>query len=360
MKLRSAALTLVSATALLWTTGCNTAGPRGLRTGRVTYNEVVRITNNEQFLLNLVRARYRDTPLALSINSISTQYELRGSAVAGVGLTPDSGLDTYGADFGISFVEKPTISFTPLQGSDFVTQLLTPIPPSTLGLLLHSGWNADRVLRCAVQGMNGIENAPTASSPTPSTAPEFREFKRVAQAFRTLQQRSQLELGGGGDSGSLALFLHDEALGTEATKEIAELLGLAENRTSYKIVGGVLGATEDTIVIDTRSLMGVLFFVSQGVEVPPAHEEAGLVTITRNPDGSRFDWGEASGDLLRIRWSKDRPTKAAVRVKYRGVWFFIADDDLNSKSTFVMLNQLSSLLAGKVPTEAPVLTLPLG
>ena len=50
----------------------------------------------------------------------------------------------------------------------------------------------------------------------------------------------------------------------------------------------------------------------------------------------------------------------AVKIKYRGAWFSIADNDLNSKSTFTMLTQLGALQAGGSPTTSPVLTLPIG
>jgi hypothetical protein len=51
---------------------------------------------------------------------------------------------------------------------------------------------------------------------------------------------------------------------------------------------------------------------------------------------------------------------AAVRTRYRGSWFYIDDSDLDSKSTFTLLGQLTNLQAGDLPSTAPLLTLPVG
>jgi hypothetical protein len=122
-------------------------------------------------------------------------------------------------------------------------------------------------------------------------------------------------------------------------------------------VGARSGAA---ISLVTRSLMGVLFYVSQGVVVPPEDQAAGRVTVTRAVDGAPFDWLEVTGDLLHVRASRTRPADAYVAIHYRGAWFYIADNDLGSKSTFALLTQLFALQGGEVRSSGPVLTLPVG
>ena len=64
---------------------------------------------------------------------------------------------------------------------------------------------------------------------------------------------------------------------------------------------------------------------------------------------------------LKVRSKKwGKPDNAFVSVPYRGAWFYIADDDLNSKSTFTLLKQLFSLQAGQIKEAGPTLTLPVG
>ena len=63
---------------------------------------------------------------------------------------------------------------------------------------------------------------------------------------------------------------------------------------------------------------------------------------------------------MKIRSAPDRPKEAYVAVPYRGSWFYVADDDRRSKSTFGLLNLLFSLQAATSKGKSPVLTLPVG
>ena len=84
-----------------------------------------------------------------------------------------------------------------------------------------------------------------------------------------------------------------------------------------------------------------------------------LVTITRTPKGKVFDWGTLHKNQIRLQSSETRPDDAYIAVKYRGYWFYIADSDLDSKSTFLLLQILGDLQAGTTPSAGPVLTLPV-
>ena len=112
--------------------GCTTTGPHFLEEGHVLYNQAVNLTTREQLLLNLVRLRYRDTPTMLQVSSISTQYSISASAGVAADFDRHEGLTGYGGSLGLGYAEKPTVSFTPLQGDKFVTQVLSPIEPATL------------------------------------------------------------------------------------------------------------------------------------------------------------------------------------------------------------------------------------
>jgi hypothetical protein len=62
---------------------------------------------------------------------------------------------------------------------------------------------------------------------------------------------------------------------------------------------------------------------------------------------------------MRIESSSAEPADAFVRVQHRGHWFFIRDNDLKSKSTFMLLSEVFSMQAGSSNAMAPALTLPL-
>ena len=65
--------------------GC--LGPKAVRYTRLRYNEVVRDTNDEQLLMNIVRLRYADSPVFIDLPNITSQFEIagRGSYPGGYG-----------------------------------------------------------------------------------------------------------------------------------------------------------------------------------------------------------------------------------------------------------------------------------
>ena len=352
-------LTLTLAAGLL-ASGCAGLGHKTIRHERFDYNEALVRTWNEQMLLNLVRLKYRDTPLFLEISSIATQYQFQRSIAAGADLDFDGG-NGYTAGTGLSYVESPTISYAPLQGEQFVTQLLSPIPLEAVVLLAGSGWSVDRVMRCTLQQASGVYNAPSASGPTPDYAPEFAEFQRLGRALRALQVVRAVDLGlrREGERAIVTLRLDPSRAPAEPLRELRELLEL--DSETWRVELTLERDTSDParVPVVPRSLLGTMYFLSQAVEAPPSHAESGLVNATHDERGELFDWSDVTGDLFRVRSSDERPQGAFVAVRYRGAWFWIDDADLESKSTFGLLAQLFSLQAGRVNLTSPLLTLPI-
>jgi hypothetical protein len=64
--------------------------------------------------------------------------------------------------------------------------------------------------------------------------------------------------------------------------------------------------------------------------------------------------------VMTIHSQKERPRSAYIAVQHRGWWFYIADDDQSSKTTFSLLNILFSLQAATGKGKAPLLTLGIG
>src|SRR5690606_11559293 len=121
------------------------------------------------------------------------QYNLTGRAGASSAITLDSADgNELGLDIGGSYSEQPTITYEPLQGTAFTQRLLTPISPLNLILLSRSGWSIARLLTCCVESINGIQNAPTASGPTPAALPDNSKFRELTDLLRELQVASAL------------------------------------------------------------------------------------------------------------------------------------------------------------------------
>lgn len=390
--------------------GCQ-VGPRTLPVSSAHYSDAVRVAQSEQLLVNLVRLRYRDHPVYLSVSSISTQFEVGVSASVD-GSIVESGPDVLGLGGGISYAERPTITFGLLNGDDFERDMLEPVSVNTIALLAESGWRVDRVLRLTVESLNGLKHASTASGPTPSRAPVYEGFLEAAGLLQQLNNdrlidfefelrdtfisdpisRTQLsgedlivaaregiefKRVGDGDEYQpvleerrLVLRVNPDAEGAPAIERLRALLRLDPELDRYEIVSrddadadtidSADAADLSQIVVDTRSLQGVLYYLSQGVHPSERDRQRRAVTITRDDAGNEFDWANVLGGLFSVSSSGNRPDDAAVAVRHRGSWFFIADDDESTKSTFLLLRHLFTLQSGERPAIKPVLTLPVG
>jgi hypothetical protein len=351
-KLRTLILTVV----LLALTACSNLGPQAIQGSRSDYNVALRKTDDEQMLLNLVRLRYRDRPLFLEVSALNTQYSFIASASASTEIGDD---DQIGVGGKIARQESPTITYTPLQGADFVERVLTPIKLETLLLLDTTGWSSERVFRILLDQMNNIKNAPGSTGPTPQRVNEFQDFVRAAQLLRQLELQDFII--GGMYNGKLSLVFAPEARELPEYLELTELLDLDPTIGTYTITSNwQFNQLSNTINMHLRSFAGVLYFLSQSVEVPAADVAAGRVTQTLDRNGEIFDWLRVTEGLMHIPSSSTPPENAAVAVPYRGSWFYIDDSDLDSKSTFSLLGQIFALQSGNAKGMTPVLTLPVG
>lgn len=379
---------LVALSCALGAAGCNTVGPPSVRRAPFEYNQALVGAANEQLLLNLVRLKYRDTPYFLQPTSLSTQYHLEGSVGAAIDLSTDG--DASGASAtGFSLSETPTVTWTPLQGDQFVTELLSPIPIEALVLLPQAGWSVERVLRLGVQRIAEVPNAPGASGPTPSYAPVFEEFQDLACALRKLQVEGRLgvrvdeiEVPAAGDQTArpeleFRLTARERgwrelpATGVCAVDRVEDPEALLREHGIDLAGDGVVlrnAYLEDGegLPVETRSLLGAMYYLSHGIESPREHGPEGRRLVTEaggcGPEAPESPWRELTRSLFRVECAGSRPRRgeAFVEVFYEGTWFYIRNDDLDSKSTFGLLMQLFSLQAGGAEGIAPTLTLDLG
>jgi len=86
-----------------------------------------------------------------------------------------------------------------------------------------------------------------------------------------------------------------------------------------------------------------MYYLSQVVVVPESYIEEGYMQETVYEFDCPFDWKEVVGDLFQVHYSRFCPRHAAVAVKYGKYWFYIRDDDINLKSTFILLLELFNL-----------------
>src|SRR5215471_11218320 len=97
-----------------WASVSGCVGPNAVRYTRMRYNEVVRDTNDQQLLMNIVRLRYADSPVFIDLPSITSQFE-----IAGRGSDPGpAGSQTNFGVGGASGRDTPTLSYHPREGRE--------------------------------------------------------------------------------------------------------------------------------------------------------------------------------------------------------------------------------------------------
>lgn len=360
----------------LFLSGCHVSSRTSMygSGGRTSYNIAAQNTTNQELLLNLVRLRYSDTPYFLELNGITTQFNF-SSKLNSSFLLPGFNTENpakVGGELGWS--NQPTIQYTPLEGKEFAIQMMQPLDLRIIQGLVFTGWDVDRVFRLLIQNMADIPNASTASGPVPSKPPHYKKFFECLALLHHFQSLGELQIGVRYMPHGSKTVSEDEACEKEPnaiqisfpsngneSDRLAELLeGVKKSKGRYVLNMRQAFNEEASLGLMTRSLLGTMYYLSLGVEVPPKDVAAGTVAMTLNEDGTLFDWHHVIGDLMTISWSYNRPDHYYLAVPYRGYWFYIDDRDVSSKRTFVLLQQIYNLQAKQQEKEGPLLTIPLG
>lgn len=339
-------------------------GPKAIRQEHSDYNRQVVASANEQILLNLVRLRYNDTPLFLGIGTIVAQYSLENHVGSGasLSLTPTQS-DGFNLNGGASWAERPTVTLIPLQGAEFATQMMSPIPTDTITILSQTGWSIERLLMVCVQRINGVGNASSTMGPAPDEAPNFQPISELAERLRRLQKAGIWAISH--NQNKMPIFWLRPP--TQTNSPLAEdviavrrLLELPNTTNEFNITAFPYKRRPLEIGLRGKTLLGALYYLSLAVEVPAADLNKGVATQTRLPDGTPFDWSQILGKIFRVRTAAEKPTSAWIAIQHRGHWFYIEDQDHESKTTFNLLALVYSMQTATSQGKSPLLTLPIG
>ena len=356
---------------LVLASGCATGlGPRAVRTERPDYNRQILRSTDAELLLNLVRLRYNESTLFFTVGGVVAQYSydasLNAGGTAGGGNSASGSVGT-----ALAYGEKPTITYTPLSGEEFAMRMLTPVSLDAIMLFGQGGWSTERLLLVTVQRMNDVLNAPTAGGPTPGHPPDYAAFAELAERLERLHLAGLAGFNWEAKENETQppgrhprFWIHQPAeprspLAADVAA-VRRALGLEPGRDEFVLTAFPYDRQPTEVGVRCRSLLSVLYAVSQAVEVPEPDVQAGLVTVTEDPEGRPFDWARVMRKVITIHSQEKRPDKAYVAVQYRDWWFYIANDDPSSKATFSLLNILFSLQSESGKGKSPLLTLPIG
>jgi hypothetical protein len=334
--------------------GCqSTFGPSSINDTHPYYNQAIADTISQQMLLNLVRLKYRDEMYFLKVGSVTSSISFGGNIGIGSNVPMGTPAASLSPNMGLNYSDHPTISYQPLQGEDFLKSFLAPIPLGSMLVLIQSGWNIERIFSLCIDRANDLYNSSNVSVIEKDNS-ATQNYKRMLKLFRTLQLDHSIEVGLDQTTRDLMILLRPNALNQGSIHELQSLLGVKaqdKSKMLFKVGTNFLTPLPNQINLSTRGLSGVMFYLAQRVASPQEHIDAGLV------DPQVFT--NIAYEDFSVKVSDSYPDGAFIAVPYRGYWFYIADNDLKSKSTFMLLSQLFDLQAGQSKYSGPTLTLPV-
>jgi hypothetical protein len=338
--------------------GCAGIGPGTVTRDRSDYIAAISDSWKHQMLLNMVKIRYGDAPVFLDVSSVISQYQLAGQVNLGATVSNDpfNTSQTLGA-MG-QYVDRPTVTYTPILGDKFARSLMSPVPPAAILSLMQSGYQVDLVFRLLVQEINGIGNRFGGDVRARSADPEFYS---LLQKMRKIQSAGSMgmrvkKIDKQENFSMIFREKQDPAINT-LSKEVRAILGLDPKTTEFKIVYGAVSQDNKEIAVLTRSFLEVIVDLAADIEVPDIHVEEKRVNpvyVEKTIEGQNIL------PLIRIRCSLTKPGDAFVVVSYRNSYFWIDDRDLMSKKMFSFLMFVLTLVETGEKGSTPIVTIPAG
>lgn len=336
---------------------CMNYGPRTIPRDRFDYGQAIADSWEEQMVVNMLRVRYGEAPIFLDVSQVINQYALEGEiGLEGIlGGVPSAGTDALGAQGGVRWADRPTITYTPLVGHRFTKSLLTPIDPAAVFVMIESGWPADLVFAIVVRSINGVRNDFINSTGTDP------KFDPLLAAIVRLQQSNAIDISIARDDeeDKVNISFRREYISDQVRADIAfvrSTLKLGEGKNGFVLRSGSIPSGKNELYLQTRTMLQIMQGLSFGILVPPEHIDDGR-TIARP---GAVNTASRAYNLFRVQYSRDEPENALVAVQSRGYWFAVDDRDYASKQILALLMVMLNLAESDERKQGPVITIGTG
>ena len=347
-------------------TACGSIGPETVPRDRIDYASAIGDSWKQQTLLNIVKLRYGDLPVFLDVQQVIAGYQFNSAATAGFNASnttfenPSPSFLTLGGSVLLqgSYRDSPTVIYTPTVGSNFLTRLMTPIPPSAVMFLIQAGYAADVVMQLTLDSINGINNKSDRRTNMGRAADP--KFLRLGQLIREMQATGTLEIRimQQKDVGETSVMIFrpgtNDPSADAKRKEISDILGVAPDLNEIAVLYGGSSGKNDEIAMQTRSMLQIMLELGFGIQLPQADIAAGSAW----PAPKRDEQAGANSLRLQILSGDKQPSDAFISVPYHGRWFWVPDNDVMSKNLFSSVMLLFSVSDKGAQGTAPIVTVP--
>lgn len=325
---------------VLLTTGCASVGPKTITRDHFNYDAAIGRTAKQELLSNIVGMRYSESPVFLTVSSVINQYALEGEVSVSGGINNSFiGEDAFVLGGAARWSDRPTITYTPLSGKEFATNLLTPISVEGLFGMLQAGWPPELAFQLTILAINGLENADARPHARRTASPAYAELVEIWTRMRR-ERVIGVRIGEKENKGKVVLFFR-QVRATEALQRdfdrFRELLGLDPESSQFRVVPGLIPSVPNEIAVLTASIFDIIGNLAWRFEAPPEHIQEGRTLAAFKNEGSALD------PLIRVQYASERPEGAYTAIRNRDYWFYVDDRDMASKRTFGFLQILLSL-----------------
>jgi len=332
---------------------CGSYGPRTMDRDQINYGNSIGDTWKNQMLANIVKIRFVDMPVFVDVGSIVSGYTLSTTVNGRLGFSDSFvGGNSQGLGASGTYTDRPTITYMPKTGDDYLRAILEPVSPSNLLALIQAGYSSELLFTWAVEAINGVHNWSVTKRKDSRADPEFIEYVQLMQELQTLGAVG-FELTTNEDNKSAIVFrLKKEGLAdstVEKSRRVGEIIGLDPNRDQFRVIYAPFKSDPDTLSIQTRSVIQMLSAMAGFIDVP-AERAAYAVP--------GYDFSGTSQRPFRVHSAEDKPDDSFAQVRYEGYWYWIENSDLLSKRVFTLMLFMTTLTNQAKDANAPVLTIP--
>ena len=343
--------------------GCFSLGTTRLYEDQLGYSRALGDAEKSDTLLNVVRLRYADTPIVLQATQVISGYQLQRKVTGEFEAFPAANPSTFlNGSASAQLQQSPTFTFQPLSGAQFAQSFIRPLSPADLLPLAMGGLPIDVLFRLGVQSVNGLSNAVAL---TQTGAPGSPDFFLLLQDLRRLQIAGLLSVKLQHNAAPANTHSNSDpghvyfSVGTTrdpdllaAVDETKRLLGMPPRVSEAEVVYG-LSPEPGRVAILTRSILGALAQLGLQIDVPPddVARHRTLPTVG--------NIGLEHRPVVIIHSGAAAPADVFTSVQYRRTWFWIAEDDFDSKLAFTVL-QILLALARTETAPGAIVTIPAG
>ena len=258
---------------LVAVSGCGSVGPGTVKRDRLHYTTAITNSFKEQLLLNIVKSRYGDAPGFLEVVSVISGYSLETDMSIGAQLPPKNlrGDTFFSGGLSGKFTDRPTISYSPMSGENFVRSLMAPVPLEALFSVIQGGPPADFVLGLTMRSIQGHYNHAMQAGQFQEADAEFTTLLRLTGA---LQQAKAIEMETIKEGERVEIWIRFHAIEPSNTVTAGEvtrlkaLLRVPAEQDRVRVVFGTLAREAGSVAMRTRSLLQILQTLGAGVQIP--------------------------------------------------------------------------------------------